>query len=116
EVPYRIPHHQVQVYLGSLLDYANLGVICDRTPIKISELNIWRRKDCNDMRALAVSRGGRLVSDYYISNSEKLRWRCTEGHDCEGTRWRVFGGQLPKYSRKADMALRERPSVAGEHE
>ena len=83
EVPYWIPHHQVQVYLGSLLDYANLGVICDRTPIKISELNIWRRKDCNDMRALAVSRGGRLVSDYYISNSEKLRWRCTEGHEWE---------------------------------
>jgi hypothetical protein len=83
EVPYRIPHEQLQEYLADLLDRANLGVICDRTPIKITELEAWRRKDCEELQALAASRGGRVLSDYYINGVTKLRWRCAEGHDWE---------------------------------
>ena len=37
------------------------------------------------MRALAISRGGALISDYYINNSTKLRWRCADGHEWEAT-------------------------------
>ena len=85
EVPYRIPHEQLQAYLASLLDRADLGVICDRTPIKIAQLDVWRRKDCNDARALAISRGGALISDYYINNNTRLRWRCAQGHEWEAT-------------------------------
>jgi len=84
EVPYWIPREQLQVYLAGLLDRANLGVICDRRPIRVTELDVWRRKDCGDMRALAISRGGALISDYYINNSTKLRWRCAE--DMSGKR------------------------------
>jgi hypothetical protein len=83
EVPYQIPHEQLQVYLANLFDRANLGVICDRTEVKIAELGAWRPKDCNDLQALAASRGGRVLSDYYIHSTTKLLWRCAEGHEWE---------------------------------
>jgi hypothetical protein len=60
-------------------------VICDRTPIKIAQLDVWRRKDCNDARALAISRGGALISDYYVNNNTRLRWRCAQRHEWEAT-------------------------------
>jgi hypothetical protein len=83
EVPYQIPHEQLQAYLANLLDRANLGVICDRSHIEISELEAWRRKDCHGLQALAASRGGTALSDYYINGTTKLRWRCAEGHEWE---------------------------------
>jgi hypothetical protein len=83
EVPYRIPHEQLQMYLTSLLDRANLGVICNRSPIKITEVEAWRRKDCTELHALAASRGGNVLSDYYMNGATKRRWRCAEGHEWE---------------------------------
>ena len=91
EVPYRIPREQLQVYLANLLDRANLGVICDRIPIKITELEVWRRKDRNGLHALAASRGGRVLSDYYINGTMKLRWRCAEGHE-----WEAIPGSIKR--------------------
>src|SRR5207249_7573084 len=52
DVPYHVPYRRLQVYLASLLDREGLGVICARTPINISELEPWRRKDCEDLRAV----------------------------------------------------------------
>jgi len=81
EVPYQVPHEQLQTCLANLLDRANLGIICDRTPIKIIELEAWRRKDAEALRTLASARGGTLLSDHYIDGTTKLRWRCAEGHE-----------------------------------
>jgi len=83
EIPYQIPHEQLQTYLAGLLDRAELGVICDRTPIKITELKAWRRKHPDDLRTLAASRGGRILSDYYVNGATKVRWQCAEGHEWE---------------------------------
>jgi len=85
EIPYEIAHEQLQIYLVCLLDKANLGVICDRTPINIAELDIWRRKDCDELQALATSRRGQILSTYYINNQTKLEWRCQEGHQWAAT-------------------------------
>jgi hypothetical protein len=81
EVPYEVAHGQLQTYLLDLFDRANLGMICNRKQIEIAKLAIWRRKDCDELRALAASRGGSLVSNCYINNSTKVRWRCAEGHE-----------------------------------
>src|SRR5439155_10068942 len=75
EIPYHIPHRGLQVYLASLLDREGLGVICARKPINISELELWRRKDCGDLRTLAFSRDGVLLSSYYIDANTKLSYR-----------------------------------------
>ena len=85
EIPYHIPHRGLQVYLASLHDREGLGVICARKPINISELELWRRKDCGDLRTLAFSRDGVLLSSYYIDANTKLSYRCKEGHEWKAT-------------------------------
>jgi hypothetical protein len=81
EVSYVVPHDQLQVHLASLLRRANIDLIHDEAPIEITELDVWRRKDPEELRGIAISRGGSLLSDYYINNSTRLRWRCAEGHE-----------------------------------
>jgi hypothetical protein len=36
-----------------------------------------------EMQALAARRGGECVSDRYVNNETKLRWRCAAGHQWE---------------------------------
>jgi Zn finger protein HypA/HybF involved in hydrogenase expression len=36
-----------------------------------------------DMRAIARGRGGECLSERFLTNSTKLRWRCREGHEWE---------------------------------
>ncbi len=83
EVSYAIPHDELQVHLAKLLRRVDKDLLNDDTPIEITELDVWRRKDLEELRGIATSRGGSLLSDYYINNNTKLRWRCAEGHEWE---------------------------------
>lgn len=38
-----------------------------------------------DMREIAKERGGKCLSDIYINNQTKLRWKCKNGHEWEAT-------------------------------
>jgi hypothetical protein len=40
-----------------------------------------RLRRLEEMRQLAVNRGGACLSDHYVDNKTKLRWRCAEGHE-----------------------------------
>ena len=39
-----------------------------------------RRLDISDVRKLAGSRGGKLISTNYINAHQKLKWKCSKGH------------------------------------
>jgi hypothetical protein len=43
------------------------------------------------LRAYAESRGGLLLTETYTRSTEKLRWRCSEGHQWAATAGSVFG-------------------------
>ncbi len=92
EIPYSIPHDQLQVHLARLLRRINKDILRDDTPIEITQLDVWHRKDLEELRGVAISRGGSLLSGYYINNSTKLRWRCADGHEWEATRASVTRG------------------------
>jgi len=44
-----------------------------------------RRKTLEQMQAIAASRGGQCLSDAYINQRQKLRWRCAAGHEWESS-------------------------------
>ena len=44
------------------------------------------------MRELAVSRGGRCLSERYVNAWSKLRWRCADGHEWESAPANVKSG------------------------
>jgi hypothetical protein len=54
------------------------------------------RLTLGEMQALAVRRGGECLSQKYLNNEIKLRWRCASGHEWEaGTRTRKRGTVVP---------------------
>jgi len=83
EVPHHVPHAELQSYLAKLLRATAPNLACDDTPVGIEQLAVWKGKDLDEMRALAVSRGGQLLSEYFINSTTKLRWRCAQGHEWE---------------------------------
>jgi len=42
-----------------------------------------KRLTLGEMRALAERRGGECLSERYVNNETKLRWRCAAGHEWE---------------------------------
>jgi len=40
-----------------------------------------RRTDIGELRALAQSKGGKLLSTSYVNKDQKLQWRCAQGHE-----------------------------------
>lgn len=66
-----------------------------------------------EMRALAARRGGECVSDQYVNNETKLRWRCAAGHEWEAAPGLVKGGHwCPRCARVARLSLNEMVAVA----
>jgi len=85
EIPYNLPRQRLQSYLFDLLDLNGFGVFCDKRPIDIADLKFGKRHICDDLRALALSRGGSLHSDFYLDANTKLSWRCRFGHEWRAT-------------------------------
>ncbi len=62
------------------------------------ELRTWSGKlgeqplTLKDIKELAESRGGTLISDQFINIYKKLRWKCGNGHDWDATPSAVYRG------------------------
>lgn len=60
------------------------------------------RLTIQDMRAAAAKRGGSCLSDEYVNNAERLRWRCQRGHEWKAPYASIQQGRwCPKCGRKA---------------
>jgi hypothetical protein len=65
------------------------------------------------MRALAERRGGECLSDKYVNNEMKLRWRCAAGHEWEAAPGLVKGGTwCPHCAHVARLSLNAMASIA----
>jgi hypothetical protein len=60
------------------------------------------------LQALALSRGGSCLSDQFVSDKTKLRWKCANGHEWEAVPYSVRAGTWCPYcaKKKVDPALR----------
>lgn len=109
EVPYSVEHAALQDYLTRLLDETvhGRGVVRNRSPVAISELGVRSVRHLQQMKDLAVSRGGKCLSDFYINNATRLTWQCREGHT-----WMAVPGSIqqgswcPKCGTRSGAVLR----------
>jgi hypothetical protein len=71
------------------------------------------RLTLGEMRALASRRGGECLSDKYVNNEMKLRWRCAAGDEWEAAPGLVKRGTwCPHCAHVARLSLREMASIA----
>jgi hypothetical protein len=72
-----------------------------------------KRLTLGEMRTLAARRGGECVSDRYVNNETKLRWRCAAGHEWEAAPGLVKGGRwCPHCARVARLSLNAMAAIA----
>ena len=85
EVPYYLEHEEIQEFVTEkLLNEANLSRDKLKTEkIELSEEDVHPEDMILKLRAVAQSNGGELLSNVYINNNTKLKWRCSEGHEWE---------------------------------
>jgi len=85
EVPYYIGHKEIQEFVtDKLLNLAKVSrdkLITSK--IELSEEDVHPEDMILKLRAVAQSYGGELLSNVYINNNTKLKWRCSEGHEWE---------------------------------
>jgi hypothetical protein len=72
-----------------------------------------KRLTLREMRVLAARRGGKCVSDRYLNNQTKLRWRCAAGHEWEADPGRVkTGAWCPYCAHVARLSLNAMVAIA----
>jgi hypothetical protein len=92
EIPFFIPHDELQLYIRSLLEEKDVDLVTNKTYIAIKDLNVWQKQDLDELRKLAVERGGMLLSEHYVNNNTKLRWRCNVGHEWDAVPGSIKSG------------------------
>jgi len=72
-----------------------------------------KRLTLGEMRALAARRGGECISDQYMNNETKLRWRCAAGHEWEAAPALVQRGRwCPHCAHVARLSLHAMAAIA----
>jgi hypothetical protein len=72
-----------------------------------------KRLTLGEMRALAARRGGECVSDRYVNNETKLRWKCAAGHEWEAAPGLVKSGRwCPHCAHVARLSLSAMAAIA----
>ncbi len=91
-----------------------LGRWCKKCAVEV--IAARRRISLVEIQEMAKSRGGQLISSEYIGNKDdKLRWRCSEGHEWEATLGKVRndGSWCPTCARvKHSLTLEEMKTLA----
>ncbi len=71
------------------------------------------RKTIEDMRELAISKGGRCLSKKYINAQQRLKWKCREGHTWEVKSIHIRQGSwCPYCAGKAKKTIKDMHNLA----
>ena len=74
-----------------------------------------RRDDVEEMQRIAKERGGECLSAKYINAKEKLKWKCSEGHEWKAPASSVKRGSwCPACSGKQRLTMKKMKKIAKE--
>lgn len=88
--------------------------------IKFTELNLedfYKASSVlRELRGLAKSKGGQLLSNEYVNDKTKLRWKCSEGHMWEAVPNNIKNGSwCPHCSGVMRLSIEDMHTLAKEH-
>ena len=109
EVPFHIPHTELQNFLSNALRKLKVHFL-DVGRLEIGQLGVWRSEEVVKMRDIAISRGGKLLSKFYINESTNLEWICEKGH-----RWEAKPHNIKKGSWCLVCGLEKRAAKSRTH-
>jgi len=89
-----IPLEELQIYLTKRLEQArpNMSNSLNYSKFDITSVATGKEVELERLKEIAASHGGDCLSEHYISNSTKMRFRCSLGHSWEAVPSSVFQG------------------------
>lgn len=85
EIPYFIPIEELERYILNTCDEMSLERKRKRKMTRDEILNIYSPKETEQLRKIAIERGGELLSMAYVTATIPLIWRCSKGHEWKAT-------------------------------
>lgn len=83
EIPYTVPHHEIEAHIRSELE--RTGVTCiswrNRPPVDLHQIAIVTDHRLAQCQAMARAHGGTCESTQYLGQNVELLWRCALGHE-----------------------------------
>lgn len=95
EIPYTVEHGDIGIFVIHKLKKAGISLpkTVEQANLNHESWNIYSPKLINDMKEYATKQDGECLSENYINNSTKLRWRCVEGHVWESSPSNITSGK-----------------------
>lgn len=95
-VPYTVRYDEMEGFIRAEAARRNI-LVPRKSPVAWKSLEgIYDPGHLRRMQELARERGGVCLSEAYINNSTKLRWRCAKGHEWKATPAHIaMGGWCP---------------------
>ncbi len=89
EIPTRLPIKEVKAFIRSECERYGiplpLNFDAKRIDLKRAYATSGAKEALKELQVIAVERGGKCLSDRYISSNTKLLWQCSKGHQWEAT-------------------------------
>lgn len=90
------------------------------TPKNVKNHGTWcpecssNKLTIKEMHELAKSRGGKCLSEKYIGNQNKLKWKCSKGHEWEAAPHHIknSGTWCPKCASPKKLSIKEMQELA----
>jgi hypothetical protein len=74
---------------------------------------LGKHQTIEEMKQFALSKGGKCLSETYINNRMKLKWRCSKGHEWEASPGHIrSGGWCPICAGNTILSIEEMKSIA----
>lgn len=106
EVPYEIPLQELPNYLARTLS-AQAKRWLSRSIEDVNVAKFVIPEKIREMQLVASAKGGECLSEFYINNNTRLRWRCAEGHE-----WEAVPSSIKSGSWCPECAGRKTPEAA----
>lgn len=84
EVPYTLKAAEMQSFITQKALHFNIDVAVTQH-VPLASLEYYPRRRLEEMHELAKARGGECLAERYVNVTEKVRWRCSKGHEWEAS-------------------------------
>lgn len=111
-IPYSVPYSEIGSYVRDKCEEARIR-IKGPTP-NYERLQFYDPRTTAELQAIAVKRGGRLISAHFEGMRRKLKWQCERGHEWTAAPMKIKAGGWCPTCRGYNQTIEEMREIARE--
>lgn len=121
-IPYSVRVSKIPHFVAAECMRRGIKIPGARRPETVDTSRAYLKSEIKPLRVLAISRGGRCLSERYEGADVRMRWKCNRGHEWLEYPWRVRSGawctkcaSLVKRAAHDALQLKRLADIAAKH-